>query len=161
MIKITRYQPTQSEQFIYTKASAAKLLGLKVTDIEFVYPMEGDRCMVGLFNDGIILTKAEFIKVMTSDRKARSRQIKVTQNVFKPEVFKARNDSRTYNVELYRDCITCQCEDYQGQASAFNSQQVACKHSYAVLNHLGYGSLKDYLKYQKSQGVGVSVPQLA
>lgn len=149
---ITRYQPTQSEQFIYTKAAAAKLLNLKVDDIEFVYPMPDDRCMVGLYNDGIILTKAEFIKVMTNDRRSRSRQIKVTQNVYKETTFKARNDKRTYNVELYKDCITCQCDDYEKQAAAFNNQ-VACKHVYATLSHLGYGSLKDYLKYQQSQNV--------
>jgi hypothetical protein len=157
---IIRRQPTQQEQFLYTKSAAAKLLGLKVDNIEFVYGMDGDLCLVGLYNDAVILSKVDFIKVMTNDRRARSRQVKVTQNVYKPEVFKARTNS-AYNVELYKDCITCQCEDYKGQVSAFGSNQVACKHSYAVLNHLGYGSLKDYLKYQNSQGVGVSVSQLA
>jgi hypothetical protein len=49
-ISITRYQPTQLEQNLYTKGRAAKLLKTTTANIEFIYPMAGDKVAIALWD---------------------------------------------------------------------------------------------------------------
>lgn len=45
--------------------------------------------------------------------------------------------------------LKCSCPDYEISSQVMKTPQVCCKHIYSVLNTLGYGSLKDYMMYQR------------
>lgn len=44
--------------------------------------------------------------------------------------------------------INCDCEDYNRQIDTIG--RGCCKHGYAVLNHLGFGSLREYVTATKT-----------
>lgn len=79
-------------------------------------------------------------------RKAGAKALTIIANLFVPNTFKVRNETKgtAYDVLIIEKNITCGCEDYQVQMEAFN--KAVCMHSYAVLNHLGYNSLAAYIK---------------
>jgi hypothetical protein len=89
------------------------------------------------------LSKKAFYLSFVEDRQARSRSIKVTENPFANRVYTARNlvNNHTYTV-IVSDVIDCQCEDYRAQIAFIG--RGCCKHGYAVLNSLGFGSLSDW-----------------
>lgn len=57
-----------------------------------------------------------------------------------------QTNKHTYALELTTTGIQCECEDYQNQHEI--SAKACCKHGYALLNHLGFDKLQDYLDYQ-------------
>lgn len=145
-ITITRYIPTTLETKLYTLTRAAKILGIKTSQIEFIYPMT-DGCLIGLWNDSIFIKKVEFVKLLGLERKARSRQLVVTPNAFNDNTYTVRNEGKNtaYRVETYQESISCTCQDYQNLTRDFNTSKVLCKHGYAVLNTLGFASLKEWI----------------
>jgi len=66
--------------------------------------------------------------------------------------FMVKNPDRDsdYMVVPNRETIVCSCPDYQRQIQSnlenFGTTHGCCKHIYAVLNHLGYVRLSDYIK---------------
>lgn len=48
-----------------------------------------------------------------------------------------------YRVHLFTGGLTCQCEDFKTQSQHIG--RACCKHSYAVLNHLGHDSLQAWI----------------
>ena len=62
-----------------------------------------------------------------------------------PSYFTVRNEKKnsSYPVELGSAGPVCKCEDYRNQQAFFGKG--VCKHGYAVLQALGYGSLAGYL----------------
>lgn len=147
MIKVNRYQPTPLETKLYTVSRAARILKLKREQIEFIYPCK-DGCLVGLWNDSIFIQKAEFIKLLSSDRRQRSKALKVTENVFDNTVFTVRNENKgtAYRVETHQDYINCSCKDYDNLSQDLGTKKVSCKHIYAVLGFLGHSSLNEYVE---------------
>ena len=89
------------------------------------------------------LSKKKFYSSFVEDRKARSKSITVTQNLFADRIYTARNESNdhAYTV-IAASSIECQCADYRAQLSFIGKG--CCKHGYAVLNHLGFNSLSDW-----------------
>jgi hypothetical protein len=150
-VKINRYQPTALENKIYSESRAARILNLKKSEIEFVVAINENECLVGLFNKSVRLSKSQFIGIMVSDRKSRSNYLDVTRNINNPWRFTVRNDSSESSYQLYADAdhIKCECKDYQYLSEDFGTQKVACKHIFAVLGHLNFDSLKDYIKYNE------------
>ncbi|MEO1391075.1 MAG: hypothetical protein AAFV85_27390 [Cyanobacteria bacterium J06634_6] len=49
----------------------------------------------------------------------------------------------SYVVEVSDTAVACTCDDYGNQLSAWGKG--CCKHGYAVLGHLGFSSLSEYL----------------
>lgn len=147
-IKVTRREMTSDDRYVYSVARAARILGLKETDIEFVYVTPDNRVLVGLFNDHIYLTKREFIVAYGAERKARSNGFKVTKRLDDEHSYTVRNESKksTYKVSCYADSIICDCPDHEISRQIFKTDKVACKHVYSVLGLLGYTSLGEYLK---------------
>lgn len=64
----------------------------------------------------------------------------------------------SYVVEVSPMAVTCTCEDYQNQIKFWGKG--CCKHGYAVLGHLGFSSLNDYLN-DGPQSPPVPVPLAA
>ncbi len=150
MIKVNRYQPTTLETKLYTVSRAARILKLKRDQIEFIYPCS-DGCLIGLWNDSVFISKVEFIKLLSTDRRQRSKALKVTENVFDNTVFTVRNENkgRAYRVEAHQDYINCGCKDYENLSQDLGTNKVSCKHIYAVLGFLGHSSLNEYINHNK------------
>jgi hypothetical protein len=149
---INRYQPTKLEQKLYTAPRAARILGIKTNQVEFVYPCN-DGCLVGLFNDSIFIKKVEFVKLMAGDRQNRSKSLIVTPNAFDDTAYTVRNEDKetTYRVETYQGHMSCSCKDYENLSNDFNTPKVSCKHIYAVLNQLGCTDLREYIESNKAE----------
>jgi hypothetical protein len=58
----------------------------------------------------------------------------------------SQSANQLYTVELDTHHLTCNCMDYSVQFDCLNLKKATCKHGYAVLKTLGYGTLSDYLK---------------
>ncbi|MEA5511976.1 hypothetical protein VB715_19570 [Crocosphaera sp. UHCC 0190] len=151
---INRYKPTALENKLYTVSRAARILKLKSNQIEFVYPCEGG-CLIGLWNDAVFIKKADFLGLLSGDRRQRSKALKVTQDLFRSEFYRVRNHDKNslYMLECHDDNIECECQDYKNLVNDFGNSKVACKHVYAVLSKLGYGTLNDYIKGQEKRYV--------
>lgn len=152
MIKVNRYEPTALETKLYTLNRAARILKLKRDQIEFIYPCS-DGCLVGLWNDSVFIPKAEFIKLLSSDRRQRSKSLKAVPNLFNSELFVVRNENKStvYKLECHEDHIDCECQDYKNLVNDFGHNKVACKHVYAVLTKLNFSSLADYITHREKR----------
>jgi len=97
------------------------------------------------------ISKRRFFQWFAESRKQRSYGIPVTQNVFDKTKFTARSSrgEELYNLQALRGGIICDCDDFKNQMSLFGERRKLCKHGYAVLNRLGYGSLQQYLDDQQ------------
>ena len=73
-----------------------------------------------------------------------------------PQRYTVHNDAKhsSYVVEVLPAAVTCTCEDYRNQITFWGKG--CCKHGYAVLGHLGFDSLNDYINSgQQSRPVPV------
>ena len=128
---------------IYTKTNCAIALGLKTTQIKQIL-IDCNPVQVVAVIDGnehiLVVEKYEALVALASTRKERSTNLKVEQ---------AENGTqwkcKGYKITTHRKYIECECKDWQNLCDATGTNQVACKHTYAVLNSLNYESLRDYV----------------
>ncbi len=82
-------------------------------------------------------------------RRAKSKGLKVTERLDCPNAYTVRNEYKesTYIVETRADGVFCECHDFSNQLTFLG--RGCCKHGYAVLNSLGFGSLYQYIQAQK------------
>ncbi|MEO0644810.1 MAG: hypothetical protein AAFZ17_01440 [Cyanobacteria bacterium J06650_10] len=78
-------------------------------------------------------------------RMSAGNQLSVERWADVPQWFTVRNEKKksSYPVEITKAGPVCRCEDYKNQRQFFGKG--VCKHGYAVLQKLGYGSLGSYL----------------
>lgn len=95
------------------------------------------------------ISKAVFKAHFADWRKAQSKGLKVTERLTMANHYTVRNLQKgtAYVVEKRPDGVFCTCDDLNNQLEFFG--RGCCKHGYAVLAHLGFSSLKDYLDAQK------------
>jgi len=88
---------------------------------------------------------------MVGDRNARAKYLEVTKQMGKVDMFTVKNETSesVYQVKAGVDHLECECKDFQYLSEDFGTQKVACKHVFAVLGHLNFDSLKDYIKYNE------------
>lgn len=91
------------------------------------------------------MSKQAFLKHFVEWRKAQARVLRVIQRVDAANQFTVRNESKrsAYVVQAMPQGLVCECEDYSNQLRFLGKG--CCKHGYAVLSHLGFGSLQSYL----------------
>ncbi len=90
------------------------------------------------------VSKQVFKQHFVNRRKQEARALEAHQiNHYTFTVINEAKGSR-YDVSAVAGRVFCSCEDYKNQLDFFG--KAACKHSYAVLNYLGYDSLADYIK---------------
>ncbi|MEO1403474.1 MAG: SWIM zinc finger family protein [Cyanobacteria bacterium J06635_1] len=84
-------------------------------------------------------------------RQRQARKVEVIN--IRPNYFAARTVGKTsiYRLDARPEGIFCTCEDFHRQLSNWN--RGCCKHCYAVLTHLGFDSLGDYLAVQDQGGL--------
>jgi hypothetical protein len=91
------------------------------------------------------MSRAAFLKHFVEWRKAQARALRVTQRLDASNQFTVRNETKNsvYVVQAMPSGLVCECEDYSNQIQFWGKG--CCKHGYAVLAHLGFGSLQNYL----------------
>lgn len=74
--------------------------------------------------------KVHFVEL----RQARAKALTATQNIFNPNIYYVRNETKStaYTVNFFTGGAVCECEDWQNQSKFFGL--AACKHIYAALN---------------------------
>ena len=138
-----------ASNIVYSVAAVRRLLGLassvKVVLKEFA-------CVVWVWVKGqrpTFISKALFKQHFAEWRKAQSKGLKVTERLDRPNAYTVRNEYKdsTYIVETLANGVCCPCEDFKNQLEFLG--RGCCKHGYAVLAHLGFGSLREYITAQK------------
>ena len=101
---------------------------------------------VYLSNGAIVSVTSEEIKpVMEQRRRSKALNVEV-ERLEKANYFTVKNPHKgtEYNVLPLMEHLSCNCPDYSNQSIAFNSEKVACKHIFAVLNYLQFSSITEY-----------------
>jgi hypothetical protein len=91
------------------------------------------------------VSKTEFKTHFVEHRKAAARSLQVTDWLRDPGHYTVTNPQTgsTHLVTEHPDRLDCDCEDYYWQQQFIG--RGCCKHGYAVLNYLGFHSLRDYI----------------
>ena len=95
------------------------------------------------------ISKRVFHQHFAEWRKSQSKNLKVTERLDLANHYTVRNiyKDTAYVVEKRVDGVFCTCDDLNNQLEFWG--RGCCKHGYAVLAHLGFGSLREYLQAQK------------
>lgn len=134
---------------LYSAAAVRRILGLrssaKVELKEFAY-------VIWVWVKGkrpTFMGKKLFKQHFAKWRKAQSRGLKVTERLDVANAYTVRNlhKDTAYIVEACAERVFCTCDDMNNQLQFFGKG--CCKHGYAVLSHLGFSSLADYITAQK------------
>ncbi len=138
------------ENLIYSASAAARILGIIYGQSRIV--VREWFSVIWVWVPGHrprFMSKAAFKKHFVERRKAAARSLRVTQHLMDRSAFTVRNEDKgsTYIVQAVPAGLICECEDYRNQMQFLG--QGCCKHSYAVLNHLGFNSLSSYLNATK------------
>lgn len=139
---------------IYSMSASARILAKELGDIfkrvEFIkfighvvqvtYKTVYGRCST-------FLSFTSFKKNFVDRRQTDAQELEV--NHVKHNEYKVINPSKnsSYSCLAYVDSIDCCCEDYRNQILFF--KKGCCKHGYAVLDHLGFNNLNDYIEHHR------------
>ena len=132
--------------FVYSKAAAARILGIKVYAIA-LFEIWAYVCFVVVKGQRpTFISKKAFKAHFVDWRIQQSKSLCVAQgsSVWFRVVNPKKNTA--YSVWAFADGLDCECEDYKNQVVIFNNGKACCKHSYAVLAWLGYNRLSDYIE---------------
>ena len=131
---------------MFSKAAAAKVMCCAASDIlqvrKFAFVawvwVRGQRPRF------VSLKAFKIAFVMRRMRAAVALKAEQWDNI--PAYFTVRNEEKgsSYPVEMCSYGPKCECEDYRNQKKFFGKG--VCKHGYAALGVLGYGSLGSYLE---------------
>jgi len=139
---------------IYSMAAAARILAKEIGEVfkrvEFIrfighvvqvtYKTAFGRCST-------FLSFVSFKKNFVDRRKSDAQDLEVSHiGGYEYKVNNPKKDSN-YICQAYPDGIDCCCEDYRNQILFF--KKGCCKHGYAVLNHLGFKKLNDYIEHHR------------
>ncbi|MGF1461081.1 MAG: SWIM zinc finger family protein [Leptolyngbyaceae cyanobacterium] len=131
--------------FVYSAAAIRRLMGLPASvpvqmreflDVMWVW-VKGHR--------PTFISKADLKQHFVDHRKAEAQALTVTDWLRDPPRYTVTNPQTQsqHLVQEYRDRLDCDCEDYRWQQQFIG--RGCCKHGYAVLQHLGFTSLADFV----------------
>ena len=133
--------------YIYSKKAASTILNRKdVVKVE----IWANVIWVRFSKGSRFVSKKAFTALFARNRQtsgAAIAEIGAVDNI-KGGLFTVISQSQNdvYHVELDTDHLTCNCMDYSVQFDCLKIKKATCKHGYAVLKTLGYGTLSDYIK---------------
>jgi hypothetical protein len=135
----------------FTKAAAIRLLPF-ATRIEAVRVFRGSIQITYLTQNGrcsTFVSKSAFYQDFIAFRQEGAKTCTVKRwgagsytNHY--ECFSSKSE-RIYTVKLLGGLAMCGCEDYQRQHQELGKAKPGCKHVIATLNHVGYGSIAEYM----------------
>jgi hypothetical protein len=90
--------------------------------------------------------KVHFVQL----RQARAKALVATQNLFNPNVYYVRNETKgtAYTVNFFTGGVVCECEDWKNQSQFFG--MAACKHIYSCLTLMNFSSLRTYIEERRA-----------
>lgn len=144
-------------QLFFTKAAALRILpfarqieAIRVFkgSIQVTYRTKNGRCST-------FLSKTAFYSDFLTFRQQGAKSVMVRRwsagsytNHY--ECFSSKSEN-IYTVKLIAGLAMCECPDYEKQHQELGKAKVGCKHIIATLNHVGYGSLVEYLDAKKEE----------
>ena len=145
-----------SEQLVYSRAAAARILGVPVEQIRRVEVWPFVVLVIPHKGFGLrprFVSKQTFRTHFVEFRRQSARDLLViTQRGSEFTVLNPAN-SNQYQVVVGTSGIKCGCEDYHNQLRFLG--RGCCKHCYRVLFHLGFQTLKDYVNSKAAERLRV------
>lgn len=142
-------QPHTIRTYLYTKSSAARILGCKpskIAEVKMTPELDSKKLVLVKFKSGgqQFLGQAKFKENFDATRQERGREIVVTP-YFGERTFTARSqrDGSLYEITVHDKYVSCTCEDWAIQ-QGLGIKSPMCKHSYAALYRLGCNSLSEW-----------------
>jgi hypothetical protein len=137
---------TSAHQLVFSVSAVRRILGVSSEleiKIQIWYKVLWV-CVAG--RRPTFISKQALIVHFAEWRKATGRPLLVTPVVSRNDLFTVRNEGKnsTYKVQAYTGGVACECEDFKNQSRFLG--RACCKHCYAVLGHLGFGSLSEYIE---------------
>ncbi|MGD1862513.1 MAG: SWIM zinc finger family protein [Leptolyngbyaceae cyanobacterium] len=136
--------------FIYSAAALRRMMGLPasvpIQIREFV-----NAIWVWVKGDlPTFISKTDFKRHFVERRKADAEPLQVTDWLRDPPRYTVTHPATgsQHWVLKREDRLDCDCEDYRWQQQFIG--RGCCKHGYAVLQHLGFNSLQDFVQTKKS-----------
>ncbi len=139
-VKVTK----TAQELIYSVSNAIRILGCKYNGIKIQVWFN----CIYVWAKGQVsrfVAKAQFRHQFVNFRKQGAMGLNVQQVPFEDGEFLVGSSTgeTAYLVQCLTDKLVCTCQDYQTQAAVM--KKACCKHCYATLNHLGFGSLAEYV----------------
>jgi hypothetical protein len=130
--------------FVYSKAAAARLLGVNVYAIARFEKWKNVYFVQVRGKRPTFIPYSAFKENFVASRIERSKFLYVAP--VNDGYFRVVNPKKNtaYSVWLISDGLDCECEDYKNQIAIFKGKG-CCKHGYAVLTWLGHGRLSEYI----------------
>ena len=145
-----------SEQLVYSRAAAARILGVPVEQIRRVEVWPFVVLVIPHRGFGLrprFVSKQTFRTHFVEFRRQSAKDLLViTQRGSEFTVLNPAN-SNQYTVTVGTSSIKCTCEDYHNQLRFLG--RGCCKHCYRVLFHLGFQTLKDYVNSKAAERLRV------
>jgi hypothetical protein len=137
---------TSAQQLVFSVSAVRRLLGVS-SELEIkvrVWSKVLWVCVSG--RRPTFVSKQALLLHFVEWRKGASRSLQVTQVITRSDLFTVRNEGKSsvYKVQTYTGGVKCECEDFKNQSRFLG--RACCKHCYAALDHLGFGSLSDYVE---------------
>ena len=135
---------------VYSIAAAQRILGIKtglyqVEEWAFVVWVRGK-------NFCQFVSKKLFKKHFSDRRREEGKMIDLVIDPQNDRHFTAMGGNGIYELHANDRGVDCTCEDYKNQCRIFGSGARLCKHGYAVLGHLGFSSLSEYIERGRGSG---------
>jgi len=143
---------------LYSKSALARILGI---DARLITRFEVWHSVIFAVIKGrrpSFFSKKVFRVHFVQWRQAQARALTATQNVFNPNIFYVRNETKetAYTVNFLTGGATCECEDWKNQSQFFG--MACCKHIYSALSQLGFTSFRDYIAERKAISLTIAAP---
>jgi hypothetical protein len=134
---------------LYSKAAIARMEGVEIEDVLRLEVWANVVFVIIRGRRPRFYSKQAFKVHFVQWRQAKARALTATQNLFNPNIFYVRNETKrtAYTVNFFTGGATCECDDFDNQKNFFNI--ACCKHIYAALDQLGFSSLRAYIEERK------------
>lgn len=132
---------------LYSKAAIARIEGISPKDVVRFEVWAKVVFVIIRGRRPRFYSKKLFKQHFVTHRQQQARSLYT--NRVKGNWFRAVNPKKGTAYDLYamHDAIDCTCEDYSNQIKFL--KKACCKHGYALLLHLGFETLADYIEHQR------------
>lgn len=133
---------------IFSKSAAARILGVKISEISD-FRVWDKVCFVTVRGSRpTFVSKKKFFVEFVEFRQQGGKGLAVQCHSKRYYTVASKSAAAgLVAVQVGHSGLYCECLDYQAQVDVLGGG--VCKHSYAVLGALGFGSLSDYLSAQR------------
>jgi len=145
-----------SEQLLYSRAAAARILGVPVEQIRRVEVWPRVVLVVPHKGYGLrprFVSQRVFKEHFVEFRREAARNLLVAAQSGAEFTVLNPSNGHQYKVVVGTASVKCECEDYKNQIHYLG--RGCCKHCYRVLFHLGFQTLKDYVNSKAAERLRV------